>query len=129
MKWILVVDDEPHVTRLMRTHLEKQGFGVEVAPNGEVALDKLAHRSFDAMVTDLTMPRMNGVELCEEVRKSSRNQDLFIFIVTSRAEHDLREWAEGIERLEFMEKPVSLIDLVRRLGNALGMADSGDGET
>ena len=120
MSWILVVDDEPHVTRLTRTRLERAGHQVEVASNGEDALERMAARHFDALVTDVCMPKMDGRELCEAVRKHSQNHEPFILMVTSSAEEDLHRWAEEIPNLEFMEKPVSLIRLVARIDAVLG---------
>lgn len=128
MASVLVVDDEPHVSRLTKSRLEREGHEVSLAYDGEEALERLAARSFDAMITDVQMPRMNGRELCEAVRKCSENEDLFILVVTSSTESELRRWAEGMPNLEFVEKPVSLNRLAARLAEVLAVRPGSKGD-
>ena len=115
MKHILLVDDEPHVIRIMRLALEKAGYRVGEAANGLQALDYLKDNSPDVMITDIDMPRMNGRELCEEIVKTLPQRSFRIFVLTSRAEHEHREWSAAMDNVGFMEKPVS----IRRLLAAL----------
>ncbi len=128
MKWVLVVDDEPFATRLLKSRLEEAGYRVEVAADGAEALERLSRRHFDALVTDLMMPRMGGRELCEEVRKHSVNDEPFILVVTSRPESELREWTGEFPNLSFMEKPVSLRRLVAAIDQHLHAADGVEGD-
>ncbi len=123
MRWILVVDDEPHATRLLKLRLESAGYGVDVAPNGESALEKLNARRYDVLITDICMPQMDGRELCEEVRKHSRNDALFILVLTSRPEDEYRAWTRELRGLEFFEKPVSLRRLIERIAERLRPAE------
>ena len=120
MARILVGDDEPHVTRVTRMSLERAGHEVVVAHDGEQALAALEAGEFAAMITDITMPGMTGLELCERVRQQLRLDDLPIFVVTSRVEDEFRNWASAFSRLEFVEKPLSLRRLVARVEAALG---------
>ncbi len=116
MSWILVVDDEAAVTRLVQLRLENEGYDVEVAPNGAAALEKLAAREYDVLITDLCMPRLGGRELVESVRKETRNESLRIFVLSSRPEDEYRRWTADQPGVVFLEKPVSLnrlVDLVR----------------
>ncbi len=119
MARILVVDDEPHVTRVTRMALERAGHEVVVAGNGEEALAALEAGAFEAMVTDITMPGMTGLELCERVRHQLELEAMPIFVVTSRVEDEFRNWARAFSRLEFVEKPLSLRRLVARLEASL----------
>ncbi len=64
MRSILVVDDEAFVTRVTKLALERAGYHVEVASDGEEALGSLGKCPFDVVITDLIMPRMSGRELC-----------------------------------------------------------------
>ncbi|MEE8558630.1 MAG: response regulator [Myxococcota bacterium] len=117
MKSILVVDDEPHVNRVMKLRLEEVGYRVEIASNGEEALEKLREESFDAMITDVLMPRMTGRELCQRIRKELPDVDLLIFVITSSSEIEHRDWVKEVPRAELIEKPVSpkrLIAYLRR---------------
>ena len=116
MRKILVVDDEPHVTRLVQMSLQRDGYSVATAGNGMEALEKLAAEGdFDAVVTDYNMPKMDGRQLCEAIRERFAGKQIFIFLVTARLEDPLREWAEDMPCVAYIEKPVSIQDLRRRL--------------
>ena len=62
---ILVVDDEPQITRVLRTTLSAQGYDIRVAADGEAALDVVKDWPPDLVITDLAMPNMDGLELCK----------------------------------------------------------------
>ena len=72
---ILVVDDEPQITRVLRTSLGAQGYEIRVANDGETALEIVKDFVPDLVITDLAMPRMNGIELCRQLRKISQVPD------------------------------------------------------
>ena len=116
---ILIVDDEPKVLRITRLSLEKAGYEVTTAGDGEEALEKLRAAPFDVLVTDVNMPRMSGEELCAAVRTEIFDPAPLIFVATGRTGTNHREWADGIENVELMEKPVSLRQLVARIGERL----------
>lgn len=118
MSWILVVDDEPHATRMLQRKLVEAGYQVEIATDGHAALEKLAARSYEVLITDLCMPRVTGRELCERVRKKSQVEPL-IFVLTSRPEEENRAWTREFSNLEFMEKPISMRRLLARLSERL----------
>ncbi len=119
MSSILVVDDEPQATLVLKLRLERAGYHVDVASNGEEALDKMSSTKFEVLVTDIYMPRMDGRTLSEEVRKRSGNDEPLIVILTSRPEDAYREWTQSFPNLEFMEKPVSPHLLIERIGERL----------
>jgi two-component system chemotaxis response regulator CheY len=99
----------------MRLALEKAGYRVGEAANGLQALNYLKDNNPDVMITDIDMPRMNGRELCEEIVKTLPHRSFRIFVLTSRAEYEHREWSAAIDNVGFMEKPIS----IRRLLSAL----------
>ncbi|MGH9596969.1 MAG: response regulator, partial [Edaphobacter sp.] len=81
---ILIVDDEPQITRVLRTALSTQGYSIHIAANGVEGMEALHEWRPDLVITDVSMPQMNGVELCREIRAVSqipiivlsvRNQD------------------------------------------------------
>ena len=80
---ILVVDDEPQITRVLRTSLTSQGYDIRVANNGETALEILKDWTADLVITDLAMPVMDGVELCRRVRAKS---EVPIIVLSVRGE-------------------------------------------
>jgi len=126
MKRILVVDDEPHVTRLIQQRLRAEGFDAVTSANGMDALGKLESEGpFDAVVTDYNMPKMDGRQLCEAIRERFAGEPIFVFLVTARLEKPLRDWAEGIPSIQYIEKPLSLQDLLRRLEKCFASEEAG----
>ena len=69
---ILVVDDEPQITRVLRTALGSQGYEIRVANDGEMALEIMKDWPADLIITDLAMPIMSGIELSRRVRAVSQ---------------------------------------------------------
>ena len=119
---VLIVDDEPKVLRITRLSLEKAGYEVETAGDGEEALGKLREAPFDVLVTDVNMPRMSGEELCAAVRTESFDPAPIIFVATGRTGQNHRAWADSLENVELLEKPVSLRRLLARIREGLDAA-------
>jgi two-component system, chemotaxis family, sensor kinase CheA len=94
-KRILVVDDSPTVRMLEKIILERAGYEVLVAADGEEAWKLLATRGADALVADVDMPRMDGFALTEAVRSSERFKNLPVILVTSR--EDAEDTERGLE--------------------------------
>ena len=108
MKSILLVDDEPMILRVMRVALEKFGYRVETAADGEEALAIIVGSQPDFLVTDIEMPRMSGKELCQEIYRKIPDREFPIFVSTSLTAMEHREWSRKIPNLVFLEKPISI---------------------
>ncbi len=121
---ILVVDDQPHVVRVIRMALARKGYDVEIAADGQEALEKYQATPFDVVITDIDMPRMSGRELCDAIHASSGARPRLTFVVSGSTDPDLTEWAESLERTYFLEKPVSLKHLTTMLSEHLSGADA-----
>jgi DNA-binding response OmpR family regulator len=119
MARILVVDDEPHVTRLVQQRLRGAGYEVDTARNGLEAIGCIEASDYAAIVTDYNMPQMDGRQLVEWVRKERAGKDIGIYLVTARLEERVRAWAEGMPSVEYIEKPLSVRDLLARLESRL----------
>jgi len=115
MKRILIVDDEPYVIRVMRLALERSGYQVDAVANGMQALEYLEEQHPDVMITDIDMPQLNGKDLCMKVNSQLPDRSFHIIVLTARAELEHREWSAAIPGLDFMEKPVSIRQLMLRL--------------
>ncbi len=115
MKKVLVVDDEPHVTLVLKQFLERSGYSVCTALNGELALVIIEQEKPDLVITDVQMPIMGGIELCEHIRNKYPQFSNLIIIMTSRTDREIRTWADQFETVELMEKPLSMRRLVIRL--------------
>ena len=119
MHRILLVDDEATVRRVMRIALERAGFAVTAAENGEVALAELRKSEPDVLITDIEMPRMNGRALCAAVEKEFPDRQFPIFVVTSLTEREHRRWSTLVSNLYFVEKPISVRKLIAQLNDYL----------
>ncbi len=117
MQNILLVEDEPHVVRIMKLALEKNGYSVSVSHNGEQALEKMNKELPDLLITDINMPRMNGEELCKNIEIHYPNRGFPILVLTSKTEIEHREWTRKMKNTMFLEKPVSIRKLLKLLDN------------
>ena len=107
MRTILIVDDERHVARVLTVALERAGYAVVTAGNGEEAVTRLVALKPDALLTDVMMPRMNGRELVAVVRNHFQECQVPIVVMTSSLELEHRDWVNNYSNLHFIEKPVS----------------------
>ena len=115
MKKIIITDDEPHVLRILKMSLENEGYSVETCANGAIALEAIRREQPDILITDIQMPVMTGEELCKQIQQEFEQRNFLIFVLTSRTEIEHREWSREIDNLQFLEKPVSIRNLVDRL--------------
>jgi two-component system KDP operon response regulator KdpE len=109
---ILVVDDEPQITRVLRTSLQGNGHEVTVAQDGSAALDMFLKAEPDLVITDLAMPGMNGIELTRAIRERS----MVPVIVLSVRNQDASKVAaldEGAD--DYITKPFSIQELMARV--------------
>jgi len=115
VKNILIVEDEPHVIRVMKLALEENGYNICTAHNGEQALESIKQNLPDLLITDIDMPRMNGRELCENLQQDIPDRKFPILVLTSKTEIEHREWTKDMNKTMFLEKPVSIRKLLKLL--------------
>lgn len=118
-KNILVVDDEPQITRVLKTSLSSYGYGIRTAADGEEALQVIHDWSPDLIITDLRMPNMDGLELCREVRKDSR---VPIIVLSVKGEETIKVQALDAGADDYVTKPFSMNELTARIRAALRRA-------
>lgn len=114
-KRILVADDEMHMIRVVKLFLERAGYKVDTASNGQEALDSILLDPPDVLLTDINMPRMTGQQLCTELQKQLPGRTFPIFVMTSMTERDNRDWTQKIPNTALLEKPVSMRLLIAEL--------------
>ena len=119
-KRVLLVDDEPHVSRVLTLSLERAGYSVACAPNGAVALAHIDAEPPDALITDVHMPTMTGQQLCEHITSADDDPGFPIFVLTGHAEEETRSWVDGVRNARIFEKPVSVRALLAELKSVLG---------
>jgi len=117
---ILVVDDDPHIRDLLAFALGKAGMHVEQASDGEEALARIAVRAPDLMVLDINMPRLNGLDLCRQLRGGGgAHADLPILFLSSRDDEIDRIVGIEIGADDYVTKPFSPREVVARVGAIL----------
>ena len=105
MSKILIVDDEPNIVKLLTSRLIAEGYVVVSAVDGETALEMVRQEEPDLIILDITLPKMNGYEVCVAIRTDEKYQDMPIVMLTARKE--TREIAKGMElgAVAYVQKP------------------------
>lgn len=117
---ILVVDDEPHIRRVLSTILEVQGFEVITASDGEKGLVKLATNEVSLVILDLMMPGASGLEILSQIRTTPSQADTPVIILTAKGQDTDREAAFAGGADDFLTKPFSPKKLIARIHEILG---------
>ncbi len=113
---VLVVDDEPQITRVLRTVLTSQGYQVRVAAEGESALSNFSEWRPELVITDLYMPRMDGIELCRRIRAVSA---VPIIVLSVKGEERTKVEALDSGADDYVTKPFGIDELLARVRAAL----------
>lgn len=114
---ILIVDDEPDLVFLMDHHLSKAGYSVTTASTGWEAIQCVRWRKPDLIVLDLMLPDLDGFGVCEVLRHTAETAKIPIFIVSAWASTDSRNLGLELGAIDYLTKPFSPTELVRRLNN------------
>ena len=112
---VLVVEDEPALLTLLRYNLEREGFAVSEARDGEEALLQLKEAKPDAVLLDWMLPRLSGLEVCRQIRRAPNWRDLPVIMLTARGEEGdrIRGLDGGAD--DYVVKPFSPNELIARL--------------
>ena len=113
---ILVVDDEAQITRVLKTSLSAQGYGIRTASDGMQALLEMKTWFPDLVITDLRMPNMDGLELCRQIRSESR---IPIIVLSVKGEEAIKVEALDAGADDYVTKPFSINELLARVRAAL----------
>jgi two-component system response regulator MprA len=127
MARVLVVDDEPAVRRALERALRLDSYEVALAADGEEALDALAATPADAVILDISMPRLDGLEVCRRMRMGGDKTP--VLMLTARDAIDDRVKGLDVGADDYLVKPFALRELQARLRALLRRAtDGSDGE-
>ena len=113
---VLVVDDEPQITRVLKTVLSSQGYQVRTAAEGESALSNFKEWSPELVITDLYMPHMDGIELCRRIRAIST---VPIIVLSVKGEERTKVEALDCGADDYVTKPFGIDELLARVRAAL----------
>ena len=119
---VLVVDDEPQITRVLRTVLTSQGYQVRTAGEGESALSNFTEWHPELVITDLFMPRMDGLELCKRIRAVS---GVPIIVLSVKGEERAKVEALDSGADDYVTKPFGTDELLARVRAALRRSQVG----
>ncbi|MBE6068017.1 MAG: response regulator transcription factor [Clostridium lundense] len=109
---ILVVDDEQNILNVVKAYLEKDGFNVVTAMDGETALNIFNMETIHLIVLDLMLPKLSGEEVCSKIRAAST---VPIIMLTAKADEDERIEGISIGADDYLTKPFSARELVARV--------------
>src|SRR5437660_154642 len=124
-KRILIVDDETQITRVLRTSLTGHGYDVRSAADGESALETYGDWGPDLVITDLSMPNLDGIELCRRLRKIS---SVPIVVLSVKGEEQTKVEALDAGADDYVTKPFGMDELLARIRAALRRAPEMQGE-
>jgi DNA-binding NtrC family response regulator len=113
---VLLVDDEEEFTAILSERMKTRGFVVDITNSGINALNKVDEKSYDAIVLDLYMPEMDGIDTLKLLIE--KNPDLQIIFLTGHASLEKGIEAVKLGAIDFMEKPVDIDKLIEKLNNA-----------
>lgn len=124
-KKALIVEDDSNIAELLRLYLEKDGFTVEIASNGDEGLRAATEHSPDLILLDIMLPVLNGWTVCQEVRKTSQ-----VPIIMLTAKGETFDKVAGLEMGadDYIVKPVEVEELLARIHAVLRRTDTADKE-
>ena len=112
---VLVVEDEAALVTMLRYNLEKQGFRVEEAGDGQEALIRIAEVAPDLVLLDWMLPTMSGIEVCRQIRRRPTTRKLPVIMVTARTENQDAVRGLDVGADDYITKPFSIEALLARM--------------
>jgi len=112
---ILVVEDETDLVTLIRYNLEKEGFEVCDAPDGDEALLQLEEKHIDLVLLDWMLPGLSGIEICRQIRRKPATRNLPVIMLTARGEEGDRIRGLNAGADDYLPKPFSYPELLARI--------------
>lgn len=117
MHRILIAEDNELNLKLMSDVLEAQGFKVETATDGKLALTKLTNENYDLLLLDLLMPKLSGFEVLEEI--NAKNINIKTIVVSACAMNEEINRAKSLGCLDFITKPIRINEFVKTVSKHL----------
>ncbi len=112
---ILIVEDEKDIQELLRHYLNREGYEVRSAGDGQAALDRISQESFDLVLLDLMLPRIDGLEICRILRSRPQTAAIPIIMITARAEESDRVVGLELGADDYVTKPFSPREVMARV--------------
>ena len=117
---ILIVEDDKHISKLVRYNLEKAGFDCETTITGEDALNILDSQAIDLVILDIMLPKMDGLETCKQIKQDKKLSFIPVVMLTAKGEEVDRIVGFELGADDYIVKPFSPRELVLRVKAILG---------
>lgn len=114
-KKILIADDEPYILRSLSFVLKKEGFDVEIACNGEEALEKAQQSNPKILFLDVMMPIKDGYKVCKKLKSNPKTKDIYIIMLTAKGQIIDKEKGLTIGADEYITKPFAPREIVNKV--------------
>lgn len=118
-KRILIADDEPNIVISLEFLMKREGFDVEVAVDGEAALEAIAAHVPDLILLDVMLPKKDGFEVCQQIRTNPAWQSIKIIMLTAKGRDTQIAKGLALGADNYMTKPFSIKDLVTEIKHLL----------
>lgn len=115
-KNILIVEDEYKIRRVLKDYLEKEGWNILEASNGQQGIDVFRQNKVDLVLLDIMMPKKNGFQVCKEIKETS---DVFVMMLTAKAEEEDFLEGYGVGGDDYVTKPFNTKILVAKINAIL----------
>lgn len=110
---ILIVEDDPNMRKILKLYLEKEGYSVDAAADGEKALDYFEYHQADLVILDWMLPKKDGIEVCREIRSMQIPVKIIMLTAKTTSEHEIRGLMTGAD--DYMKKPFDIDVLLTRI--------------
>ena len=112
---ILIVDDDPHAVEILTRMLGREGYDCVSASGGAIALDTLRQQPTDVILLDVMMPEMDGLQVCEQLRKEQALRDIPVILLTAKDDMETRARGMALGVSEYLTKPINKRELFTRI--------------
>lgn len=119
MSTILIIDDDDELLQMLGMIMRRSGFDTILANDSRLALEKVSEQQPDGIMLDLMMPKLNGFEVCKQVRALPEGKDVPILILSARMQPEDRDRAFAAGATDYMMKPITSRELVERVQRLL----------
>lgn len=118
-KTILIIEDEIDLSMLVKKRLEKLGYNVILAADGEDGLQKAKKEKVDLVILDLMLPKLNGEEVCKQIRREDRIKEVPIIMLTARGQDSDRVIGKVIGANSYLVKPCESAILIAEISKLI----------
>ena len=112
---ILIVDDDPHAVEILTRMLGREGYSCVSAASGPAALEMLQEQPVDVILLDVMMPGMDGLQVCERLRKDENMREIPVILLTAKDDMDTRAQGMALGVSEYLTKPINKRELFTRI--------------